>query len=156
MALCNAHLRGRRHLRCRRPAMKGRARCKTHGGKVFGPTTVEGKKRTEAARLAGHKRYIARMHEAKALGIIDKIPGGSHGGSPTLARFRLVAIAKEIIMDTLEQLPAPSEKPFEEQTMGEQLAPVPRLSLAEAHKILMMEHTTVSVDAEGVTHTDTD
>lgn len=43
--------RNRAGLPCGEPAMKGRARCRLHGGKSQGPTTKAGLSRSKAARL---------------------------------------------------------------------------------------------------------
>ena len=51
--------RNRRGLPCRAPAMRGRTRCRLHGGKSTGPRTAEGLKRSRKARWK-HGRYSAR------------------------------------------------------------------------------------------------
>ncbi len=59
---------------------KGKTRCKWHGGRSTGPLTPEGKARSIAAAVAGRARWMARMKEMKAAGLIAKIPTGRKPG----------------------------------------------------------------------------
>jgi hypothetical protein len=60
---------------CQAWAMKGKARCRLHGGASTGPKTPEGKARVAAAMHEGRRRWIEQM---KAQG--KKIPGGRKAG----------------------------------------------------------------------------
>ncbi len=139
MALCNARLRHERAgLRCRNRALAN-GRCHLHGGRNVGYMSPEGRKRSEAGRQAGFKAYVARMHEAKAMGFIDRFPWGvGSKGKGGQVRYRMKEAAMEIAEKTLARLPAAVDKPFDEQTLGEQLATVTRMSLRKAHEILAL------------------
>lgn len=133
---CGARLRTA-PLRCRRFPVPGRTRCYRHGGRFNGPVTPEGRARSEAARLAGHKRYIARMWAAKRMGLIDKIPGGPKSkGKGKQLRYRLKEAAMEILEKKIETLPAVPDKPFDEQSPSEQFTTLTRMSLKKARDIL--------------------
>jgi hypothetical protein len=60
---------------CQAWAMKGKARCRLHGGASTGPKSPEGKARVAAAMHEGRRQWIARL---KAQG--KKIPGGRKAG----------------------------------------------------------------------------
>jgi hypothetical protein len=47
--------------RCRNWAIRGRRRCRLHGGLSTGPTTPEGMARTIAAMKAGRLRWLAQL-----------------------------------------------------------------------------------------------
>ena len=55
--------RNRRHLPCRAPAMRGRKRCRMHGGKSTGPRTAEGLERIRQAHLTHGLRTQAAKTE---------------------------------------------------------------------------------------------
>ena len=80
---CNARCRQPPLRYCRNWAIRGKTRCKFHGGMSTGPKTPEGKARVVAAMVAGRRRWIERL---KAEG--KKIPGGRKPGS------RIVKVAK--------------------------------------------------------------
>ena len=61
--------------RCRAWAMKGKTRCRMHGGMSTGPKTDEGMARTVAAAVEGRRRWVERL---KAEG--KKVPGGRKSG----------------------------------------------------------------------------
>ena len=61
---------------CRNWAVRGKTRCKFHGGMSTGPKTPEGKARVVAAMVAGRRRWVERM---KTEG--RKFPGGRKLGS---------------------------------------------------------------------------
>ena len=52
---------------CQNPAIKGRARCKLHGGKSTGPRTEEGKARSIAAHTKHGRRSKAHVEKVKAI-----------------------------------------------------------------------------------------
>ena len=90
--LCNARLRNNRGW-CRQLALRGRLRCRYHGGNSPGPRTEEGKRRASAAGVAGRARWVALMRRAKAAGLVERFPNGRKGGksdirsgSTTIAR----------------------------------------------------------------------
>jgi len=61
--LCGA--RTRQGHPCRRPALRGRRRCRLHGGLSTGPRTAEGLARSRRARWK-HGRYSREALEARA------------------------------------------------------------------------------------------
>jgi hypothetical protein len=61
--------------------MRGRQRCKWHGGCSTGPRTAEGLARTLAAARAGRERWKEQMLRAIAMGEIERFPGGRPKGS---------------------------------------------------------------------------
>ena len=50
---------------CQNPAIKGRSRCKLHGGKSTGPRTAEGKARVAAAHTKHGRRSAAHVEKIK-------------------------------------------------------------------------------------------
>ena len=50
---------------CQNPAIKGRSRCKLHGGRSTGPTTEQGKARVVAAHTKHGRRSRAHMEKVK-------------------------------------------------------------------------------------------
>jgi len=52
---------------CQNPAIGGRNRCKLHGGKSTGPTTVKGQEKVRMASLRHGRRSRARVEKVKAL-----------------------------------------------------------------------------------------
>jgi hypothetical protein len=78
---------------CQSWAMKGKTRCRMHGGASTGPRTPEGKARVVAAMVEGRRRWVQRM---KAEG--RKFPGGRKAGeawlTPAMKQRRQVEAAK--------------------------------------------------------------
>jgi hypothetical protein len=60
---CGARARTRGGLPCRQPAVRGKRRCRMHGGVSTGPRTPEGLKRSQRARWK-HGNYSAAMRLA--------------------------------------------------------------------------------------------
>ena len=58
---CNAHCKQPPLRYCRNWAVRGRTRCKFHGGMSTGPKTPEGKAKVVAAMVAGRRRWVERM-----------------------------------------------------------------------------------------------
>ena len=91
--------RNRRGSPCQAPAMRGRTRCRLHGGKSPGPTTLEGLTRLRAARTTG--RFSA---EGRALETGARAPGrgprrassgaGGHGGFTAPGRGRCASYSR--------------------------------------------------------------
>jgi len=101
---CGARLSGERG-RCRAWALKGRRRCKWHGGKSTGPRDWRA---SVAAMVAGRKRYIERRHE---MGL--KAPGGR---LPSLANAlrqmeQAIEIADAAIAVIERRIAAETERP---------------------------------------------
>src|SRR5260221_14607635 len=71
---CGARTRNGGH--CRRSPLAGKRRCRLHGGCSTGPRTSRGMTRTVAAMVAGRERWVEQMRRAKAMGLIEKVPGG--------------------------------------------------------------------------------
>lgn len=63
---CGARTRTPDKRPCRAPAVKGRARCRMHGGASTGPVTPEGRERSRRATLT-HGYYTAEAIEARRL-----------------------------------------------------------------------------------------
>jgi hypothetical protein len=55
---CGARARTRGNQPCRAPALKGKRRCRMHGGRSTGPRTPEGRERSTRARWT-HGSYSA-------------------------------------------------------------------------------------------------
>lgn len=55
---CGARARTREDQPCRAPAMKGKRRCRMHGGRSTGPRTLDGRARSTRARWT-HGSYSA-------------------------------------------------------------------------------------------------
>ena len=54
---------------CLNPAIKGRGRCKLHGGKSTGPRTEEGKARSIAAHTKHGRRSKAHVKKVRAINV---------------------------------------------------------------------------------------
>ena len=52
---------------CQNPAIKGRSRCKLHGGRSTGPTTEQGKARVVVANTKHGRRSRAHVARVKAI-----------------------------------------------------------------------------------------
>jgi hypothetical protein len=61
---CNARARTRGGMPCLAPAIRGKRRCRMHGGLSRGPTTEAGKARSRSARLT-QGRYSAAGKQAR-------------------------------------------------------------------------------------------
>ena len=59
--------RTRRGSPCQNPAIRGRSRCKLHGGKSTGPKSIEGKARVAAANTRHGRRSKAHVEKVKAI-----------------------------------------------------------------------------------------
>jgi hypothetical protein len=66
---------------CRRWPVRGKKRCRLHGGMSTGARTREGKARAFAARSEGLRRWFAKTRAEKAAGLIVRFPGGRKSGS---------------------------------------------------------------------------
>lgn len=111
--------------------------------------------------MTGFQRYYAAMVEAKNLGLIDRMPWGRRPGSlnkkaKPYRDDKILTVAKVIVMTELERLPAASEKPFAEQSMGEQLATNTRLALLKTNEILLMDCKVLTIDPDGKEHASID
>jgi hypothetical protein len=85
---CNAHCKQPPLRYCKNWAVRGRTRCKFHGGMSTGPKTPEGKARVVAAMVEGRRRWLARL---KAEG--KPFPGGRKPGSRIAKPPKVMAAA---------------------------------------------------------------
>jgi hypothetical protein len=95
---CNAHCKQPPLRYCRNWCVRGKTRCKFHGGMSTGPKTPEGKARVVAAMVAGRRRWLAQL---KAEG--RKFPGGRKPGSRVVKRSKAVTAAQKLTLPV--QLP---------------------------------------------------
>ena len=106
---------------CRAWALKGKRRCKWHGGASSGPRTAEGMARPVAAMWRVRRRKIERLH---AVGL--KAPGGRPSRIPDRLRRAVIEEAeKELTGLDLETIRA-AEPPIDEMSAEEQLADLDR------------------------------
>ena len=57
----------RRSTPCQKAALKGKTRCRLHGGLSVGPRTAEGKARVAAVHMKHGRRSKAHMEKVKAI-----------------------------------------------------------------------------------------
>jgi hypothetical protein len=112
---CGAKLHGQLAW-CRRWPVKGKKRCRLHGGLSTGAKTPEGKARALAALSEGRRRWIAQM---KAEG--KKFPWGRKAGyswtTPAMRMRQMQALQDSAESAALPRRPTRSElrtMPFEE------------------------------------------
>jgi hypothetical protein len=81
-----------RRNRCKKWAVRGKKRCRLHGGLSTGPRTAEGKARTAAAMVEGRRRLLEKL---KAEG--KPVPWGrkSGGVNQSVAERQLARASKE-------------------------------------------------------------
>jgi hypothetical protein len=77
---CGARVRHRAGF-CRKWPVPGKTQCRLHGGLSTGALTEDGKARSLAAMRAGRQRWHEEMRAKKALGEIDRFPGGRKPGA---------------------------------------------------------------------------
>lgn len=86
MPRCNARLRKRPGQFCQRWAAKGRARCYFHGGRakrgVPNPAAGPRLRAVQPLGVAAHQANLARLHQLKRAGLIDKFPWTVKTGPP--------------------------------------------------------------------------
>jgi hypothetical protein len=76
---CGARVRHRRGF-CKKWPVPGKTRCRFHGGWSTGAITEDGKARSLAAMHDGWQRWLEKTRAAKALGEIERFPGGRKSG----------------------------------------------------------------------------
>src|SRR5258707_767979 len=128
--LCGA--RTRSGGRCRRHPVRGRGRCRNHGGCSTGAGAALVWRPAVAAMVVGRRAYIERRH---SLGL--KAPGGRKSGrwwrKPVDEQERTL----RIIDDKLDTLPAPPDRPLEAWALAEILGDNARLALLRQREILV-------------------
>src|SRR6516165_6963332 len=101
---CGARTRHRRGF-CRKWPVPGKTRCRFHGGLSTGAITEDGKARSLAAMHAGWQRWLEKTRTAKALGKIDRFPGGRKSGP----RWVTPRMRERRQMETMQRLRAERE-----------------------------------------------
>jgi hypothetical protein len=101
---CGARTR-HRHGFCKKWPVPGKTRCRFHGGLSTGPLTDEGKEKSLAAMREGWQRWLEKTRAAKALGEIDRFPGGRKSG----ARWVTPRMWEKRQLETMQRLRAERE-----------------------------------------------
>jgi hypothetical protein len=112
---------------CRNWPVKGRKRCKLHGGLSTGPVTSEGKARVVAAMVEGRRRWIDRMRaEGK------RLPGGAKPGV-TPPRVKARREAKAMLQEAERWVAMTPEQRLSEARERERTAALDRLDAIREH-----------------------
>ena len=110
---CGARTR-HRHGFCKKWPVPGKTRCRFHGGLSTGALTAEGKARWLAAMHDGWRRWLEKTRAAKALGEIDRFPGGRKSGprwvTPRMRELREIEAMRRV-QDARDALRPPSAPP---------------------------------------------
>ncbi len=92
-----------------------------------------------ASMRAGRERWLARMQDLKAAGMIKKIPGGRRPRAPTRAKASDVMVIEEaraaVVRDHTE-VPALSALPWQDQSHPEKLNTLTGKALDKTREIL--------------------
>jgi hypothetical protein len=89
---------------CQREAEPQSIRCRIHGAGGGRPSGSAQHPNTRAAAVEGRRRYLDRMRQAKAAGLIDKIPVGRRARDlPPLSKDRKIRRAQRIIEARMEE-----------------------------------------------------
>ena len=96
---------------------------------------------TLAAMKAGRRRWIERMRQAKAAGLIERFPNGRRAkGLPPRSKDRIIARGQRIVDMVVEamdkMLPEVPDKPLEQQSDAELFAGNFRRSLLFSRRVL--------------------
>jgi hypothetical protein len=99
---------------CKAPALRGKLRCRMHGGASTGPRTAEGLQRLRDARTT-HGRYTASSRARNRFllsfarrGRVERAALRHEARLPPIAAARLVAFPPEL---TVPPYPSPGQKP---------------------------------------------
>jgi len=110
---------------CRQRPVPDGLRCRFHGAKGGRPSGFSLTPKQLTARVEGQARYIARLREAKAAGLIERFPWGRRPkNAPKLSSDKRVRKAQRIVEARLvmvEKLALPV-KPWAEMSRGEKLS----------------------------------
>src|SRR5690348_8069658 len=129
---CGARLKqGGGH--CRKWPVRGRTRCRLHGGLSTGPRVYRARDMSAAA--AGRRRWLERMKRAKAEGRIAKIPCGRISGRRKGEPIE-VSRARAMVKREMAKLPARMERPFAELNPPEMLEALTPKALCKMAEIL--------------------
>src|SRR5262249_40182056 len=128
---CGARVKGPQGGHCLRWPVRGRTRCRLHGGLSTGPRVH--RSRDMSAAIAGRRRWLERMKRAKAEGRIAKIPCGPIPGRRKWEPIE-VSRARAMVKQEMANLPARTDRPFaqlEPPQMLEALTPKALCKMAE-------------------------
>src|SRR5262249_26302654 len=129
---CGARLKqGGGH--CLKWPVRGRTRCRLHGGLSMGPRVY--RTRDMSAAIAGRRRWLERMKRAKAEGRIAKIPSGPIPGRRRGEPLE-VSRARAIVKREIANLSARTDKPFAQLEPPEMLDALTPKALCKMAEIL--------------------
>lgn len=147
---CNARLRLKGGIRCRSWPLKGKKRCRLHGGRNRGAGGMPIEWQREHVRLMVQRRLErnANMRLLKQAGMTWCITYNGKRWAHLASRMRLNTIqaARNLVMEQIKNLPAATKKPWEEQDDGEKLRTLTGLALDQKLNLLSM---TVEIDENG-------
>jgi hypothetical protein len=121
------------------------ARCRIHGGAGGRPRGKPDHRNSRLSRVEGRRRWIARMREAKAAGLIEKIPGGRRARDlPKLPTDRRLKRAVRVIEAAMAKrkkekaaVPAVVERPWQQLDKAQKLGEATDRGLDEIYAFLM-------------------
>jgi hypothetical protein len=113
---------------------------RAHGGAGGRPPGTQQHPNTRAAAVEGRHRWLERMRQAKAAGLIEKIPGGRRArGLPPRSNDRIIVRGQRLLdrmIEDMEKLPTIPDKPPEQQTDSELFGGNFRRSLLFSREVL--------------------
>ena len=125
--------------RCSKPAMPDSARCRWHGARAGRPRGTPMHENTRVALRTGRARWVERMRQAKAAGLIERFPNGRRPkGAPKLSSNKKIAKAQRIVevwMAEVEAKGVPAT-PWAQLTKAQKLSSNADLSLDVTRRIL--------------------
>src|SRR5215471_14631756 len=109
--------------RCSKPAMPDSARCRWHGARAGRPRGTPMHENTRVALRTGRARWVERMRQAKAAGLIKRFPNGRRPkDAPKRSSDKRVRKAQVIIESVMAEKVTLPAKPWSEMSRGEKLA----------------------------------
>jgi len=122
-------------------AMRNNTRCYWHGARGGRPKGIPIHPNTLTAMVEGRRRWVERMRELKAAGVIAKFPNASRKsrGLPPLSKDHQIRKAQRIIevrMAKQDKAVVTAERPWPELSKADKLAAATDLGLDVSMKIL--------------------
>lgn len=149
---CGARLRNKGGIRCRQWPVKGKRRCRLHGGHALRGRRMPYEWYIEHTRYMTRRRleHQARRRELKRAGLTWCISYSgkrwAHMANRTHMRQNEIKAARNLVMEQIKNLPAASTKPWDQQDDGEKLRTLTGKALEQKRRLFDMP---IAVDDEG-------